>query len=112
MRKSKNYLKLILMILSMALVLPLSSYGASRNNSEDITATGVVQKQGITTYMYGTHVMRDNDAHKFYALRSSSIDLDKYVGQNVTVKGTLVPGYPVDFGPDYLEVQSVKSNPD
>ena len=66
-----------------------------------VKATGTIQQQGITTYQYGTHVIAQ------YALRSGSIDLDKYIGQRVTVVGHLIEGYPVEGGPDYLEVEEI-----
>ncbi len=67
-----------------------------------IEANGAILQQGMTTYQYGTHVIAG------YALRSSAIDLDKYIGQTLTVVGHLINGYPVDGGPDYLEVEEIK----
>ena len=72
------------------------------NNNNLIETTDIIQKQGITTYQYGTHTNSD------YALRSSSVNLDDYVGQSVTVVGQKVEGYPVDGGPDLLEVEKIK----
>ena len=70
--------------------------------SSAIEATGTIQQQGITTYQYGTHVIPG------FALRSNTIDLDSYIGQTVTVIGRLIDGYPVENGPDYLEVEEIK----
>lgn len=67
-----------------------------------VEATGKIQKQGITTYQYGTHVIAG------YTLRSSAIDLDNYIDQTVTVVGHLIEGYPIEGGPDYLEVEEIK----
>jgi hypothetical protein len=74
---------------------------------QGITATGVLEEQGYTSYMYGTHVITDEASGIRYALRSY-LDLDGYVGQRVTVTGNLVPGYPAFGGPDYLEVTKVE----
>lgn len=71
-------------------------------NSKRIEIIGTIQKQGITTYQYGTHTISG------YALRSSSITLDDYINQNVTVIGYKIDGYPVDGGPDYIEVEEIK----
>lgn len=71
-------------------------------NSKRIEIIGSIQKQGITTYQYGTHTISG------YALRSSSITLDDYINQNVTVIGYKIDGYPVDGGPDYIEVEEIK----
>jgi hypothetical protein len=44
--------------------------------------------------MYGTHTITDVSLGARYALRSEDEGLlDSYVGQRVTVHGTLVPGY-------------------
>ena len=67
-----------------------------------IEATGKIQQQGITTYQYGTHCLAG------YALRSSVINLNNYIGQTVTVVGHLVEGYPIEGGPDFLEVEEIK----
>jgi hypothetical protein len=57
-------------------------------------ATGVLERQGITFYMHGTHTITDVSLGIRYALRSEDEELlDSYVGQRVTVHGTLVPGY-------------------
>ena len=63
---------------------------------------GVIQKQGITTYQYGTHTISG------YAIRSNSLNLDDYVDQNVTIIGRKIEGYPIEGGPDYLEVIKIK----
>lgn len=74
----------------------------------EITATGLLKKQGITTYMYGSHVIRDEVSNKSYALTSRTFELDRYLDRRVTVKGRQVAGYPVEGGPEYLEVTSVE----
>ena len=67
-----------------------------------IEVTGTIQEQGITTYQYGTHTISG------YALKSETINLDDYVNQNVTIVGYKIDGYPVDGGPDYIEVEEIK----
>ena len=89
-------------LLGALLLLSMSSCDKNEDHNANVEATGVIQKQGITTYQYGTHVITG------YALRSSSINLDDYIGQNVTVVGPLIEGYPVDGGPEYIEVEEIK----
>ena len=89
------------LLFSMLLIVLSASTCEKDNNKPMIEVTGVLQQQGVTTYQYGTHVMPG------YALRSSTIDLDQYVGQNVTVRGYLIESYPVENGPEYLEVEEV-----
>ncbi len=73
-----------------------------------VSAVGIIKKQGITFYMYGTHVLVNDNGQTLYALKSNTINLDNYIDQRVTVSGDLVSGYPVDFGPDYLDVKLVE----
>ena len=108
MRANKRSLKFLVVILILVTVLPCTGFGASSGNSGEITASGIVRKQGFTTYMYGTHVLLDDNGKTLYAIRSDSVDLDKNIDRKVTVKGDLVKGYPVDFGPQYLNVKSIE----
>jgi len=71
-------------------------------------ASGVIKAQGFTTYQYGTHILTDGAGNTIYALRSSSVALDNYIGKNVEIKGHKVKGYPVDGGPKYIDVSKVK----
>jgi hypothetical protein len=73
-----------------------------------IETRGIIQLQGITTYQYGTHVLVDKDGDTIYALRSEGIDLDGYRDKKVKIVGIKIEGYPVDGGPDYLKVRSIK----
>ncbi len=67
---------------------------------------GIVAVQGITTYQYGTHTF--STAENFYALRSETVVLDAYVGENIIIVFEKIEGYPVDGGPEYLNVLKVK----
>lgn len=73
-------------------------------------SVGVIQKQGITTYQYGTHVLLDGSGQTMYALRSERVNLDQYINQEVEVVGNLVLGYPVDGGPEYMDVAKVNKD--
>jgi ABC-type Fe3+-hydroxamate transport system substrate-binding protein len=73
-----------------------------------IKSTGIVEKQGITTYMYGTHILVDKNGKTIYALNSEKLNLDNYLKKNVEIIGYKIKGYPVDGGPEYLEAISVK----
>ena len=68
---------------------------------------GKLEKIGMTTFQYGTHILTVDS--KTYALKSSKINLDTYAGKEVTVKGTKVDGYPIENGPDLIEVEEVIS---
>jgi len=70
--------------------------------ADNIVITGIIQKQKITAYQYGSHTISG------YALKSSSVILDDYINQNVTVFGHKIDGYPVDGGPDFIEIEKIK----
>lgn len=82
----------------------------SSNQSEkyEVIATGTIELQGATVYMYGTHALIGDTGNLMYALKSEIMNLDNYIGMTVTVKGDLVNGYPADGGPDLLNVMSIE----
>jgi len=99
------------MIIMMFITLDACALKEESLESYRITATGTIQKAGITIYMYGTHVLKDDNGKTLYALKSDTIDLDDYADiGTVTVKGDLISGYPVDTGPEYLNVKKVDRN--
>ena len=61
----------------------LSAVSCKNNDTKlaMIEITGTLKEQGITTYQYGTHTIAG------YALRSSTVALDDYINQSVTVFG-------------------------
>ena len=75
------------------------------NTAKHLTATGTVEKSGMTTYQYGTHVLKTDD--KTFALKAS-FDLDPYINKKVTIKGKKVSGYPLSGGPELVDVTLVK----
>lgn len=107
MYTTRWHLKILAIILTAVMVLPFVGFGANPSKPEEVTASGIIKKQGITTYMYGTHVLLDEKGQTLYALRSDNIDLNKYINRKVTVKGYLVKGYPIDSGPNYLNVKFI-----
>lgn len=76
----------------------------------NVVVEGFIQKTGITTYQYGTHILLKDKTSKevIYALTSSKIALDDYVNQQVKITAKVVDGYSVDGGPKYLEVESIQ----
>ncbi|HEX2729315.1 MAG TPA: hypothetical protein VHM16_06135 [Rubrobacteraceae bacterium] len=104
------------MILTFAIPVPAlaqvpggaaDQYGTA---GETVAAEGTVQKAGITTYQYGTHVLMGESGDLLFALRSDTVALDDYVGERVTLQGIRVPGYQngaVEGGPDLLEVTRI-----
>ena len=63
--------------------------------------TGMIQKQGVTSYQYGTHVISG------HALRSNLVILEDFINRDVTIIGYKIDGYPLDGGPVYIEVTDI-----
>ena len=81
---------------------------ANRSTQEEIKAEGVIQKPQFTKWQYGTHTLTDGGDKVIYALQSNTVNLDRSIDQQVVVYGVLVSGFPVDGGPDLLEVSRVQ----
>jgi len=97
-----------ILILSL-FVCVISGCSSMKNggNSGIVTASGTIEKLGMTTFQYGTHLLKA-DNNKTYALKSASINLDTYLDKKVTIKGKKVAGYPLEGGPELIEVTLVK----
>lgn len=94
----------------VALVILLQACGSTKNSTEEVntenTLFGKVDVAGMSTYMYGTHKFYTDDT--FYAIRSKAYDLNEFVGKEVTIIYKKIEGYPVESGPEYLEVLKIK----
>lgn len=99
MKKVLTACTLILLLFSCNVMQPAGSVNL-------ITITGRVEKLGITTFRYGTHSIKAQG--QVYSLKSASINLDNFLDRQVTLKGTKVTGYPVEGGPQLIEVVDVK----
>jgi uncharacterized protein YceK len=97
--------KILVLSLFVAVFSGCASFKDS-NTAKRATATGTIQKIGMTTFQYGTHLLTTEN--KTYALKSGAINLDQYLNRKVTVKGKKVKGYPLDGGPEFLDVTLIK----
>ena len=95
-----------ILILGTLILFTTQACQSKKLASNQIEVSGILQKQGMTTYQYGTHIIISND--KQYALKSSTLDLNKYQKQYVTIIGEKIAGYPIEGGPDYIEVTKIK----
>jgi len=97
--------KILVLSLFVAVITGCSSMNTA-NKGAAVTASGTIEKLGMSTFQYGTHLLKAEN--KTYALKSSTINLDTYLNKPVTIKGKKVAGYPVDGGPELIEVTLVK----
>ena len=78
-----------------------------KNVGETVQLNGKIEKLEMSTFQYGTHVLKQGE--KLFALRSAKVNLDSYVNKEVSLKGVKVQGYPVENGPDFIDVQEVSA---
>lgn len=104
-----NMKPFVLIAASVMYVALLACNGIPSKPEEDslpFRFKGVIQKTGVTSYMYGSHTIKGDG--KTYALQSTTVNLDLYNNKNVTIKGLKVDGYPVDSGPELIDVKVVE----
>ena len=89
----------------IVLVSACSKEHYSHADSETILLHGTIEKQGITFYQYGSHVLI-GDGY-VYALTTDRMDLNFYIGTEVEIRGTRIAGYPQEDGPDYIRVLAI-----
>lgn len=92
-------------LISLFAAIALSA--CTKEDSEDLNEIelfGTLVKMSddvMTTHMYGEFAIDT------FAVRSSSIDLNAYVGEAVTAKGRPIEGYPLSGGPVYVEITEI-----
>jgi hypothetical protein len=98
-------MKKSLILLSIVAILSSCASTKTGVNADVVTLNGQVTELGMTTFQYGTHLLKADS--KTYALKSSKVSLDKFVDKSVTLKGKKVAGYPVEGGPQLIEVSEI-----
>jgi hypothetical protein len=88
--------------------------------SQTQTATsywaGVLQKKEMSSYQYGTHVLNGkslsgnpNQQKTIFALKAGrKINLNKFAGKKVIITGKKIAGYPLESGPELIEVSAIE----
>ncbi|MGY5849228.1 hypothetical protein [Salegentibacter sp. F14] len=95
----------LLVTLSSLIFLFANTCNSPEGNGNQLQISGTLEATGITSYQYGSHILTTEDT--FYALRSEKVDLSQFEGKTVSIEGEKVEGYPVDGGPDYIEVITI-----
>lgn len=97
-------MKKTLILLAITMI-GLAGCSKQFETANGIRLEGKIEKPEMTTYQYGTHLLKTAD--KSYALTSKKVNLDLSVGKTVSIKGSKVKGYPIEGGPELIEVDSV-----
>lgn len=96
---------ILLLVIGLAIAGCLAVKPAADKNL--VILKGKIEVLGMSTFQYGTHIL--NSEGKTYALKSTKVNLKSYEGKDVIVKGLKVAGYPVDGGPELLDVLEVST---
>jgi hypothetical protein len=99
-------MKRILILAFSVIIISSCSSIKKTDNIDTLTLNGQITELGMTTFQYGTHLIKSEN--KTYALKSSKVDLTNYVDKSVVLKGTKVPGYPIEGGPELIEVSEIR----
>jgi hypothetical protein len=110
-------MRALFLILILACTLPVVSCHKKSDTTpspvitsgDNLTATGMLELQGFTTYMYGTHLLRVDSA-TWFALKSTTLNLDPFVGTRVSITA-INTHYTAEMGPELYNVTSIASAP-
>ena len=91
--------KVIFLLVLISTIISCKTLNHSGVKNE-LTLKGTVEQMGMSTFQYGTHLLKTGS--KTYALKTTTIKLDDYVGKEVSITGSKVEGYPVENGPELL----------
>lgn len=95
-------------ILFLFILIIFIGISCDENDEYMIVSDGFIIETEASYYQYGTHTLKTGTGEVLYSLTSNSIDLIVYNDVYVEIKGNLIEGYPIEGGPEYLEVKSIK----
>lgn len=96
--------KILLPLALAAVAAGCSKDTGTTQSTEAIAITGSLQRQGFTTYQYGTHILVTPTVK--YVLESTYVNLELYVGKNVKITAVNTH-YHAEQGPEMYNVTSV-----
>ena len=99
--------KLLFLILTCIALTACSSTDAIERESHSFNYAGVIEPIEMSIWQYGTHTLTTNGGD-LYAVKSDTIDLNEYNNKSVQVEGEVIEGYPVDSGPEFLDIKSIQ----
>ena len=80
----------------------------SHISGDALTATGTLQRQGITTYQYASYILVVSSSEE-YVLESTAVAIDSFVGRHVMITATNTH-YPVEDGPVMYNVTAIAAD--
>lgn len=89
--------------------------GCAVTNSSTVVVEGRLRPAGMTSFMYGTHLLVNSNGSILYAVRGSDqtleSSLESFHDRVVRMEGRKVEGYPIEGGPPLLEVTRIRAVP-
>lgn len=98
-------MKKTLILLMIGFAMTGCSRMKEKNAPGMVQLDGKIEKLGMSSFQYGTHTLKRGE--KLFALKSDKVNLDAYVNKEVSLKGVKVADYPVENGPDYIDVKEI-----
>jgi uncharacterized protein YceK len=98
-------MKKILILLMIGFALTGCSRMKEKSAPGMVQLNGKIEKLEVSSFQYGTHTLKQGE--KLFALKSDKVNLDDYLNKEVRLKGIKVTGYPVENGPDYIDVEEI-----
>lgn len=99
--------KLLLVVVASLTMMACTSTDYRERESHSFNYAGTLAPLEVSIWQYGTHTLT-TDNGGFYAVKSDDVDLNQYNNMVVEVEGSLVEGYPVDSGPEFLDVVAIQ----
>ena len=106
--KSSSKLVALTLLLSVFFISSCSNKTTTSDKNYDVKTEGTIKAVEMTVYQYGSFILVDSSSKTTYALKSENISLNSFLDKKVLVQGDLVAGYPVDTGPEYLDVKTLQ----
>jgi hypothetical protein len=86
---------------------PVDLTRAGNGNRTEVSGTVESLEGMMTTWMYGTHLLVNNETGQRYALKSDEVNLSEYNGESVTLKGIKLHDG-IDTGPALIRVDEIE----
>ena len=98
-------MKKLMILITLAAVLVSCRAVMPTGSKNVVELNGTIEKLGMSTFQYGTHLLKSGN--HTYALKSNKVNLSSFLVEEVKLKGTRVDGYPIENGPELIEVLEI-----
>lgn len=100
--------KFLMLMATSLLFVACTTTDVKEDESHSFNYAGLLEPIEVSVWQYGTHTLTTTEG-EFYAVKSDNIDLNKYNNKDVLVDGELISGYPLDSGPEFLDIKDIQA---